>query len=59
MEITTIIRAEAGLAAVNLSNPQSLNRYAYVYNDPLNWVDPDGLQVAAPEGTRNSRVPHP
>jgi RHS repeat-associated protein len=27
----------------NLSNPQSLNRYAYVQNDPVNLVDPTGL----------------
>jgi RHS repeat-associated protein len=33
----------AGLAAVDLSNPQSLNRYAYVNNDPINWFDPFGL----------------
>jgi RHS repeat-associated protein len=25
-----------------LPNPQSLNRYAYVFNDPLYYVDPDG-----------------
>jgi RHS repeat-associated protein len=25
-----------------LTNPQSLNRYAYVLNDPVNYVDPDG-----------------
>ncbi len=23
-------------------NPQSLNRYAYVYNNPLRYVDPSG-----------------
>ena len=33
----------AGLAAVNLGNPQSWNRYAYVQNMPLNSVDPLGL----------------
>jgi RHS repeat-associated protein len=34
----------AGLAAVNASNPQSWNRYAYVSNSPLNAVDPLGLR---------------
>src|SRR5207245_2740325 len=33
----------AGLAAVDPSNPQSWNRYAYVMNNPLNSVDPLGL----------------
>jgi hypothetical protein len=27
----------------DLTNPQSFNRYAYVQNDPVNWVDPSGL----------------
>jgi RHS repeat-associated protein len=33
----------AGLAAVDPSNPQSWNRYAYVMNNPLALIDPDGL----------------
>ncbi len=33
----------AGLAAADLSNPQTWNRYAYVANNPLNNVDPLGL----------------
>ena len=32
-----------GIRAANLTNPQSLNRYAYVTNDPINKVDPLGL----------------
>ncbi|MCC7309115.1 MAG: hypothetical protein IT173_16255 [Acidobacteria bacterium] len=31
-----------------VSNPQSLNRYSYVLNDPLNSVDPSGL-MSCPE----------
>lgn len=34
----------AGLAAVDPTNPQSWNRYAYVVNNPLALVDPFGLQ---------------
>jgi RHS repeat-associated protein len=34
----------AGLAAVDLTNPQSFNRYAYALNDPLQFMDPIGLQ---------------
>jgi RHS repeat-associated protein len=31
----------------SISNPQSLNRYAYSVNDPINLVDPDGLIVGS------------
>ena len=36
----------AGLAAVDPSNPQSWNRYAYVRNNPLALVDPYGYDCA-------------
>jgi RHS repeat-associated protein len=29
--------------ADSIANPQSLNRYAYVLNDPINLFDPFGL----------------
>ena len=33
----------AGLGAVDLTNPQSLNRYAYALNNPTTLTDPKGL----------------
>jgi RHS repeat-associated protein len=35
----------AGLAAVDLTNPQSLNRYAYVGNNPATAIDPSGMNL--------------
>jgi RHS repeat-associated protein len=37
-----------GIAAADVTNPQSLNRYGYVGNDPANFVDPSGLNSEAP-----------
>jgi RHS repeat-associated protein len=37
----------------NMTDPQSLNRYAYVGNDPVNYVDPTGLNKE--EGSRCGR----
>lgn len=34
-----------GMKSVDLSNPQTLNLYAYCANDPINSVDPDGLGI--------------
>ncbi len=32
--------------SMRVANPQSFNRYAYVQNDPVNFVDPSGLYWA-------------
>jgi RHS repeat-associated protein len=32
-----------GMASVSLTDPQTLNLYVYVGNDPINRIDPDGL----------------
>lgn len=40
-----------GMAASNLGSPQSLNMYNYVENDPVNLVDPSGLNAMAPGGS--------
>jgi RHS repeat-associated protein len=33
--------------SASLTDPQSLNRYAYVQNDPVNFVDPSGLNLSS------------
>jgi len=33
------------LSSAHLENPRSWNRYAYVYNNPLRHIDPDGQQA--------------
>ncbi|HZQ23195.1 MAG TPA: RHS repeat-associated core domain-containing protein, partial [Terriglobales bacterium] len=38
----------AGLAAVDPTNPQTWNRYAYVTSDPVSLVDPLGLSCEDP-----------
>ena len=35
----------------DLTNPQSFNRYAYVQNDPVNFVDPLGLDPLGAVGS--------
>jgi RHS repeat-associated protein len=35
----------------DLTNPQSFNRYAFVNNDPVNFVDPSGLDPDIDIGT--------
>ena len=32
------------MGSMDIGNPQSLNRYAYVGNDPVNWIDQNGLE---------------
>jgi RHS repeat-associated protein len=44
--------------SVNLANPQSLNRYAYVLNNPLIMNDPKGLDcIYDTEAAKDSNLP--
>jgi RHS repeat-associated protein len=36
------------MASARLSNPQTMNRYVYVVNNPLRYIDPDGLSDKDP-----------
>ncbi len=38
----------AGMRAADITDPQSLNLYAYVQNDPVNQNDPEGLGAGSP-----------
>jgi RHS repeat-associated protein len=43
----------AGLNAVDITNPQSWNRYAYALNNPLGNVEPTGLDCVTVDGDGN------
>jgi hypothetical protein len=51
----------------DLTNPQSLNKYQYSYNNPLRYIDPEGHEAEEAEeqgqGTKNKQptvgIPNP
>jgi len=42
------------LGSMSLTNPQSFNRYTYVQNNPLIFVDPSGLECVWDDGSYDS-----
>ena len=42
------LRPDPYLGSIDLTNPQSLNRYGYVVNSPMNLLDPLGLVYSPP-----------
>ena len=44
----------AGFGAVDITNPQTWNRYAYVLNNPLSGIDPQGFECVWDNGSFDS-----
>jgi RHS repeat-associated protein len=42
---------DSPLPYADITNPQSLNKYSYTYNNPLVYVDPDGHEAAVAMST--------
>jgi RHS repeat-associated protein len=47
------------LGSIDITNPQSLNRYGYVNNNPMNAIDPIGLVCSANVGNTSDSVCNP
>ncbi len=47
------VQPDPSAGSYDLTNPQSFNRYAYVQNDPVNFIDPSGLD---PEGALGGQL---
>ncbi len=48
--------ASAALPYADITEPQSLNKYAYTYNNPLRYIDPNGHYVAFDDVVAQAQV---
>jgi RHS repeat-associated protein len=47
---------DSPLPYADITNPQSLNKYTYTYNNPLRYTDPNGHDIIFAENLKNAQL---